>query len=433
MERLQSFLGIFVLIYVAYLLSSHRKRVPFKFVVSALGLQFLLAILLLGIPVLNIKAPLFFVFEAANIFVLSIINFSNEGSRFLFGSLTQTSKFGFILAVKILPTIIFFSSLSALLYYFKILPFVIRYMALVLNKSLKVSGAESLSTVANIFIGQVEAPIMIKPFLPRLTRSELFAVMVGGMATVAGGVMAAYVGFLSESIPQISGHLVVASVLSAPAALMFAKILIPETESPETLGKLPEQNLSPYENAIDAAASGAIDGLKVAAYVGALLIAFVGLVHMGNALIAYLGELIGFSSWGASITPSTLYVEGEVQLTLTLVLSWIFSPLAFFMGIPWEDIFLSSSMLGKKVVFNEFLAYLDLAEFSQSLQPRSRIILSYALCGFANFSSMAIQIGGIGNLAPNRRQDLARLGVMSIVGGTFAACVTACWASLLIS
>lgn len=431
MERLQSVLGIIAFIGLAYLLSNNKKSVDFKLVIKALGLQLILAILLIGIPSLSLPAPLFFLFEGANAFINSVIGFTYAGTKFLFGPLADRKLSGDIIAIQVLPTIIFFSSLSSVLYYYKILPFIIDNLAKGLKKVFEVSGAETLSVVANVFVGQTEAPLVIKPFLDKMTNSELFTVMVGGMATVAGGVMVAYVGFLSDSIPNIAGHLVVASVLSAPATLMFAKILIPETEIPETMGALPKQKLTDYENVIDAAASGASDGLKLAANVGAMLIAFIALIYMGDALLIYLGNLISFNTWGVHLTPEALIVNGETQLTLNLILSWLFFPFSFFLGIPFDEMFYAAGLLGKKVAFNEFIAYLDLAQAGDALSAKSKLILSYALCGFANFSSIAIQVGGIGSIAPARRKDLARLGIKSVIGGTLAAFVTACFAGIL--
>lgn len=430
MEKAQSLLGIAVFLAVAYGLSNSRRKIDYKLVINATLIQLALAILLLGVPFFNLPAPFFFIFSWANSFFLNVLNFTQKGTEFLFGPLVDVEKTGFVMALQVLPTIIFFSSLSSVLYHFKILPLIIAGFSKVLKKTLNISGAEALSTVANVFVGQTEAPLTIKPYLPRMTKSEVFTVMVGGMATVAGGVMAVYVGFLSASIPDIAGHLVVASVLSAPAAILFAKMMFPETEKPETMGDTPTQTLLSYENVIDAAASGAADGLKLAANVGAMLLAFVALIYMCDAILIQVGEWIGFASWGGFLTPGL--ANNEVpQLNLTVILSWLFIPASFFLGIPWEECFLASGLLGKKIVFNEFFAYFDLAQMGESFSPRSRIILSYALCGFSNFSSIAIQIGGIGGLAPNRKKDLAQMGIKAIIGGSLAAFMTACIAGIL--
>lgn len=431
MERLQSLLGIVAFITLAYFLSSNRKQVQFKLIAKALLLQLILALLLMGSPAFDIPAPLFFVFDWANAFISSVISFTQEGTQFLFGPLADQKKSGVIIAIQVLPTIIFFSSLSAVLYHLRILPLIISAFAKGLRKTMKLSGAETLSVVANVFVGQTEAPLVVKPFLSSMTRSEIFTVMVGGMATVAGGVMTSYVGFLSEHIPNIAGHLVVASVISAPAALMFAKILVPETETPVTADHLPEQLLVEYENVIDAAASGASEGLKLMANVAAMLLAFIALIYMADSMLIYFGDLIGFSSWGNQLVPERLKTGDQSKLTISFILSWLFIPFSFLLGLRPEELFFSSALLGKKIVFNEFIAYLDLAKSVELLSPRSKIIMSYALCGFANFSSIAIQVGGIGAIAPTQRKNLAQLGIRSVIGGTLAAFVTACFAGLM--
>lgn len=431
MERFQSLLGIVAFIGVAYLLSSHKKKVSLNFIFKSLLMQLFLALLLIGIPTLNIGAPLFFVFDWANTFVNSVIHFTEKGTYFLFGPLADKNKSGFIMAIQVLPSIIFFSSLSAVLYYLKILPIIISGFSKILKKTLNVSGAETLTVVANIFVGQTEAPLVVKPLLPSMTRSELFTVMVGGMASIAGGVMISYVGLLVADIPDIAGHLLVASVLSAPSALMFSKIMIPETGFPLTADHLPNQVLVPYENLVDAAAAGATDGLNLMANVAAMLIAFIALIYMADSMLMHFGDLIGFASWGKFFTPESLLTNGETKLTFTLILSWLFLPFSFLLGLKPDELFYASSLLGKKVVFNEFISYLELAQAGEELSLKSKVILSYALCGFANFSSIAIQVGGIGALAPNQRTALAQLGLRSVIAGTLSAFVTACFANLL--
>ncbi len=432
MERLQSLLGIIAFIGIAYLLSDNRRAVKWNLVYKSLIIQAVLAVLLIGIPSLNFDAPLFFVFEGANNFINSVIVFTDKGTEFLFGSLIDKQKHGVIVAIQVLPTIIFFSSLSAVLYYLKILPLIINGFAKVLKKTLNLSGAETLSVVANIFVGQTEAPLVIKPFLSSMTRSEIFTVMVGGMATVAGGVLISYVAFLSDSIPNIAGHLVVASVLAAPAAIMFGKIMVPEVEVPLTNDSVPEQLLVPYENIIDAAAAGAAEGLKLMANVAAMLIAFIALIYMSDSLLMYVGDLLFFNIWGDSLAPESLKLNGEAKLSFSLLFSWLFYPISFLLGLKPDELTFSSLLLGKKIVFNEFIAYLDLAEGADQLSVKSRVIMSYALCGFANFSSIAIQVGGIGSMAENQRTNLAQLGLRSIVAGSLASFVTACFAGILI-
>lgn len=431
MESLQSLLGIIAFIGIAYALSSNKKHISLKFILKALGLQFAMAILLIGIPRLGLGAPLFFIFDWANSFITSVLFFTEKGTEFVFGTLADQEKTGFVFAIQVLPSIIFFSSLSAILYYLKIFPLIIDGFSKILRKTLKVSGAETLSTVANVFVGQTEAPLVIKPLLASMTRSEIFTVMVGGMASVAGGVLVSYVSLLSDDIPNIAGHLVVASVLSAPATLLFSKMMIPELETPVTKDHLPEQFLVKYENIIDAASSGASDGLKLMANVGAMLIAFIALIYMFDALLINIGDFIDFSTWGEYITPESLKTNGDAKFTLSLVLGWVFLPFSFLLGLKSDELFFASSLLGKKVVFNEFVSYLELSQAGDQLSLKSKVILSYALCGFANFSSIAIQVGGIGALAPNQRKNLTQLGLKSIIGGTLATFLIACIAGLL--
>jgi len=430
MEKTISVFGIFCFLGFAFLLSNNKKKVDYKFIISGVLLQFVLAISVLGIPALNFSGPLRPLFKSANIFFTAILNFTGKGTEFLFGNLMNIEKSGFIIAFQVLPVIIFLSALMAVLYHLKIMQKVVHVFAWFMHKTLKVSGAESLAAAANVFVGQTEAPLIIKPFINKLTRSELFSVMVGGMATVAGSVFAAYVGLLKDKIPDIAGHLLTASVLSAPAALVIAKILIPETQKTETdMGIPDEHNESPYQNMIEAAAQGATDGLKLMFNVAAMLLAFIALIAMANAGLGYIGSLIGFESWGGFLS----FNPNEAPtLSLNLIFSWIFAPVAWLMGIPNQDIFMAANLLGEKVVINEFVAYLNMSAIADQLQPRSLIILSYALCGFANFSSIAIQIGGIGGIAPTRKTEVAFLGIKAIIGGSLAAFITACIAGLFI-
>ncbi len=433
MHRLVSIVGILVLIGIAWACSTDRKRFPARLVIWGVGLQFVFCLLVLGIPALEIPGPLRFVFEAANAAVNATIDFTLAGSRFMFGDLLDTKKLGFILAVQVLPTIIFIGSLMSVLYHVGIMQKVTHFFAVIMQRTMKTSGAETLAASANIFVGQTEAPLIIKPFVAGMTRSELLCVMVGGMANTAGGVMAAYVGLLRDRAPDIAGHLLAASILSAPAALLLAKVLIPETTKPETYGKVPkEANVSPHANVIDAAASGAGEGLTLALNVMAMLIAFIALIAMLNALLAGFGSLIGFENWGAPLVPEILRASGPPQLTLQTVLGWIFAPLAWAVGIPSEEMAVAGALLGEKTILNEFVAYVHLSELSGKLSDRTFILLSYGLSGFANFSSIAIQIGGIAPLAPQRRADLARLGIRAVIGGTLASLMTAAMVGIFI-
>ncbi len=430
MEKFISFFGLLVFIAIAVVFSNNRKKIDFRFIISGLLLQFILAVLVLGVPSLGIAGPFRALFKTANVLFTSILNFTAEGSKFLFGNLMNIEATGFVLALQVLPVIIFLSSLMAVLYHLRIMQKVVHAFAWLMHKTLRVSGAESLSAAANVFVGQTEAPLLIKPFINKLTRSELFSVMVGGMATVAGSVFAAYVGLLKDKIPDIAGHLLTASVLSAPAALVMAKIMIPETKETLTKTGLPKElNSSPYQNVIEAAAEGATDGLKLMFNVAAMLLAFIALIALINAGLGLFGQIIGFESWGQFLA---LNDNEPVKLSLNLIFGWLFAPVAWLMGIAREDIFLAGNLLGEKVVINEFVAYLNMSSLADQLQPRSLIILSYALCGFANFSSIAIQIGGIGGIAPQRKAEIASLGIRSIVGGSLAAFITACIAALLI-
>lgn len=429
-----SLLGILAFVLIAVLISNNRSLISYRIIIIGIVLQFVFALLVLGIPVLGIAGPLRFVFDAANDFILAMLQFTEDGSRFVFGDLIDRSKFGFVVAFQVLPTIIFFSTLMAVLYHLGLMQKIIKGIAFVMQKTMKTSGAESLSVAANIFVGQTEAPLVIRPFVAKMTNSELFCVMVGGMATVAGGVMAAYVGFLKDRIPDIAGHLLTASVLSAPAALVIAKIMYPESDKPETLGQIPAE----YEkekmdtNVIEAAARGATDGMSLAINVAAMLIAFIAIIALLDGVFAQVGSWIGFSTWGKNLVPDLLVTEGEsVKLSFSLILGWLFAPLSWLMGVPWSECAATGVLLGQKIVLNEFVAYVNLGKIASSLSDRSVLIMSYALCGFANFSSIGIQIGGIGGIAPSRRSDLARLGIKAVIGGSLAAFMTACVAALL--
>lgn len=431
MDRLVSFFGIILLLAIAFALSSNRKAISKPVVFWGLGLQLALAVLVFGIPFLDFESPLRSYFVYVNDAIVGFLNYTALGSQFIFGDLGNNSK-GFYFAFQILPTIIFFSSFMAVLYHLKIMYYVVLGLAWVMKRLMKISGAESLAVAANVFVGQTEAPLVIKPYIERMTRSELYSLMTGGMATVAGGVLASYVLLLKDSVDQIAAHLLTASLMSAPAALAIAKIMLPETGMPETMGSIPkESKKSDYTNVIDAAASGAGEGLKLALNVGAMLLAFIALVALMNGMLTQVGEWISFNTWGVALVPDVLLVNGEAQLTWQLVLGWLFSPLAFFMGIPWEECMVAGALLGEKVILNEYVAYLHLSQVTETLSTRTELILSYALCGFANFSSIAIQIGGIGGISPSRKKDLAELGIKSVIGGSLAAFLTATIAGLL--
>lgn len=430
-EKATSLLGLLVFVAVAWLLSVNRAAVRWRVVVWGLALQFLFAVLIL------LTRPGRAFFDALNGIFVALLGYTNEGASFLFGNLVRPNvpvgpaegPFGAVTAVgtwantgalfafSVLPTIIFFSSLMTLLYYLGIMQFFVRIFARVMVRTMGTSGAESLSAAGNIFVGQTEAPLLVKPFVKTMTNSELHAVMTGGFATVAGGVMAAYVGLLVAFFPDIAGHLIAASVMSAPAALAISKIMYPETEEPTTRGDVTVELERTDANVIDAAARGASEGLGLALNVGAMLLAFIALLALLNGLLGWVTGFFG--------TP----------LTLQTLLGWVGAPIAWLMGTPWQDAQAVGTLIGEKTALNEFVAYLHLANMLQSgeeLSARSIVIATYALCGFANFSSIAIQIGGIGGLAPERRGDLSRLGLRAMVGGTLAAFMTACVVGILL-
>lgn len=413
-QRLLSFGGLLVLLSLAWVVSTNRKRVDWRVIGWGMGLQILFAIF-----VLKTQAGLW-IFRGLNDAVVKLLDFTNEGSAFIFGAYL-TNEFSF--ALNILPTIIFFSSLMAVFYHLGVMQKAVSGLAWVMRRTMGTSGSETLSAAANIFVGQTEAPLVVKPYVDTMTRSELHAVMVGGFATVAGGVLAAYVGMLREHFPDIAGHLIAASVMSAPAALVVSKLMVPETEESKTRGevKLAVEKLD--VNLLDAAARGAAEGLKLALNVGAMLLAFLALLALLNYLLGVPVELFNF------------YFEASyVPVTIQQILGWLFWPVAFVMGVAPEDCSTIAALLGEKIVLTEFVAYAHLAEAipSSGLQPRSIVIATYALCGFANFGSIAIQIGGIGSIAPKRRGDLAKLGLRAMIGGTLATCLTGTVAGMLV-
>jgi len=416
MERVVSFGGLFVMMGLAWAMSTNRKKINFRIVAGGLVLQFGMALLVLKTD------PGLALFQWLGDLFKNMQTFTDEGSKLVFGVNPMPDDIGFpphetllrTITFGILPTIIFFSSVMSVLYYLGIVQVVVRAIAKVMQRTLGTSGAETLSAASNIFVGQTEAPLVIKPYLPKMTESELMALMVGGFATIAGGVLAVYVGMGIHA-----GHLMTASVISAPAALLIAKIMVPEVEVPETAGGVIPEIKRTGTNVVEAATLGATDGLKLALNVAAMLIAFTALVAALDALIVWVGELL------------------RQEWSLGMFLGYIFSPLAWAMGIPRTDIFHAGELLGLKMVANEFVAYSQLTEWqkpesSVQLTERTQIILTYALAGFANFASVGIQIGGIGSLVPERQKDLARIAVKAMLGGTLACFMTACIAGILL-
>lgn len=427
-SSLRGFLGILVLLGCCWLLSRSRKHIQWRTVIWGVALQLLFAFLVLKVEIVRDG------FEAVSSFFVLILEFSRKASEFLFGSLVKdTESFGFIFAFQVLPTIVFFASLSSVLYYLGILQRIVYLFAWVMRRTMRLSGPESLAAAANIFIGQTEAPLLIRPYLKRMTRSELFCLMTGGMATIAGGVLAAYVGFLGGTDPTqqlfFATHLLAASVISAPAAVVTAKLLYPETEDVSTR-ELHIPRAEAGTNLLESIARGAYDGLKLAVNVGVMLLVFIAIVEMANyALTNLIGAPLHLNEWVKNFT------NGRYEaFSLQFVVGLLFSPIAWLIGTPTHDIFLVEQLIGEKTVLNEFYAYVSLGNLKASgllADPKSIIIATYALCGFSNFSSIGIQIGGIGALIPERRAELASMGFMAMIAGTIACLLTACVAAIV--
>ncbi|SUZ97717.1 uncharacterized protein METZ01_LOCUS50571 [marine metagenome] len=404
--HLQGLIGMIFLLGIAFILSNNRRQINYRIIVWGLSLQFIFGILILKTP---LGKPLFGFFDKV---ITKLISFSDAGSDFLFKSLVPGVGYHEAMvnfAFRALPTIIFFSSLMTVLYHFGVIQFIVKWISRIMQKSMGTSGSETLSVAANIFVGQTEAPLMIRPFIRSMTQSELMAVMTGGFATVAGGVLALYVIWLKD-IPGIAGHLLAASVMSAPAAMVVAKIIYPETDLSETSGDLNIIIEKPDSNTMEALGRGATEGLKLAANVAAMLVAFVALIAMVNYLLTF----------------ADTSIQG--------ILGFIFQPLAWAMGIPWEEAQMVGVLMGEKITLTELIAYSDLRDLrlEQAISDRTAIIASYALCGFANFASIGIQLGGIGGIAPERRKDLASLALKAMLGGALASWMTASIAGILI-
>jgi len=401
--------GLAVLLSIAFAFSDRRGAIDWRLVVSGIGLQLLFAVLVILVP----GGRQFF--EALSSIFVRVISFSLDGAAFIFGSLADPSNLGFIFAFQVLPTIIFFAALMSVLYHLGIMQKVVEGMAWVMFKILRISGAESLSVAANVFVGQTEAPLVVRPYIARMTDSELLTMMIGGMATIAGGVLAAYITMLggADEAARIfyAKHLLSASIMAAPATIVIAKILKPETQ----------ESMTRATNVIEAAANGAADGWRLALNVGAMLLAFIALIAMIDYPLNWLGEITGFEAGTGR------------ALSLSTILGFALAPIAWVIGVPWQDAVTVGGLIGEKVVTNEFVAYAHLTEIQNVLSPKALLISTYALCGFANFSSIAIQIGGIGGLAPERRSDLARFGLRAVLGGTLATMMTATIAGVLTS
>lgn len=421
-------LGLSVLVFIAFLMSSRRKRINWPLIIKGLVIQLIFAIAILKVP---------FVREAfdwvSQGFVI-LLSFTTRGSEFLFGGLiNDTDSFGYIFAFQVLPTVIFFSALTSLLFYYGVLQKIVYGFAYVMKRTMKLSGAESLAAAGNIFLGQTESPLLVKPYISKMTKSELLCLMSGGMATIAGGVLAAYIGFLggADEAQQIffAKHLLAASVMSAPAAVVAAKILVPETKAVSDSMKIEKNKIG--SNALEAIANGTTDGLKLAVNVGAMLLVFIALIAMFNYMLQeWVGGLFGLNEWVVSTT------GGQYDgFSMEFVLGYLLAPITWLMGVANDDIVLVGQLLGEKTILNEFVAYVSLGELMEAgkfSSQKSIIIATYILCGFSNFASIGIQIGGIGSLAPSRKGDLSRLGFKALIAGTLASLFTAVIVGMLI-
>ncbi len=438
-DLLRGMLGFAFCFGCAYLFSAKRSKINWRLVVIGFALQLALATLILRVSAVSK------LFDLLAGFFQGVLAYSEAGAKFLFGNLiTDLDSFGYIFAFQVLPTIVFFSALSSLLFYLGVLQKIVYGFAWLMKRTMGLSGPESLAAAANVFIGQTEAPLVVKPYLDNMTRSEILCLMVGGMATIAGGVFAAYVGFLggSDKVLQLyyAKHLLTASIISAPAAVVIAKMLYPETDERPVEEQM-RMSGDVGSNVLDAISRGTVDGLRLAINVGAMLLVFTALIYMANSILLWstggINDIYNYfaganSDWNATIAAST---GGRFDgLTFTYLIGLIFSPIAWLLGTPTEDMLLVGQLLGQKTVINEFVAYAELDTMRQAgttLSPKGLLIATYALCGFANFASIGIQIGGIGAIAPSRRQLLTEFGLLALLGGTLACFLTAVIAGIL--
>ena len=424
---IRGFFGIVVLIFITFLISKNKKAVKWKTVFIGLGLQLILAVAVLKISfVKNI-------FETAGKVFVKILDFTMQGTAFLFGDLVSADNFGNVFVFSILPTVIFFAALTSILFYFGIIQKVVKIMALLLSKLLGVSGPESLSVAGNIFLGQTESPLMIKAYLEKMSKSEILLVMIGGMATVAGGVLAAYIGFLGGDDPEMrvfyAKHLLTASVMAAPGAIVISKILIPETEKVNDNFEVSKDKIG--TNFLEAISNGTSEGLKLAANIGAMLLVFLAFIAMINYFLNGVGDLFQINQF---ISENTVYQK----LSLELILGFLFSPLMWLIGVAKEDITLMGQLLGIKLAASEFIGYIQLSTLKDVSSEvhlnyqKSIVMATYMLCGFANFASIGIQIGGIGALEPKQKKNLSKLGFLAVLGGTIASLLSATIAGMII-
>jgi CNT family concentrative nucleoside transporter len=417
-----------VLILISFLFSSNRKAIKWKTVGIGLSLQVLIAIGVLKVPFVQ------YIFDQVGNLFVNILEFTRAGSQFLFeGLVVDMDTFGYIFAFQVLPTIIFFSALTSVLYYLGVIQVVVRWMAWLLSKSLGISGAESLSVAGNIFLGQTEAPLLIKAYLEKMNKSEILLVMIGGMATVAGAVLAAYIGFLGGDDPELrlvfAKHLLAASVMAAPGAIVISKILYPQTEEVNTDVEVSSEKIG--DNILDAIANGTTEGLKLALNVGAMLLVFVAFIAMINGILGWIGDFTTFNNWIAANSPYT-------EFSLESILGTVFAPLMWLIGVANEDIMLMGQLLGIKLAASEFVGYIQLADLKNVSSGvhftynKSVIMATYMLCGFANFASIGIQIGGIGSLAPGQRKVLSSFGMKAVLGGSLASLLSATIAGMIL-
>lgn len=425
---LRGALGMAVLILISFLFSANRKAINWKTVGIGLSLQVLIAIGVLKVPFVQ------YVFEQVGSIFVNILEFTRAGSQFLFeGLVVDMDTFGYIFAFQVLPTIVFFSALTSVLYYLGVIQWVVKGMAWLLSKSLGISGAESLSVAGNIFLGQTEAPLLIKAYLEKMNRSEILLVMIGGMATVAGAVLAAYIGFLGGDDPVLrlvfAKHLLAASVMAAPGAIVISKILYPQTEAVNTDVKVSAEKIG--SNILDAIANGTTEGLKLALNVGAMLLVFVAFIAMINGILGWVGDVTTFNSWIAANSPYQSF-------SLEAILGTVFAPLMWLIGVANEDVMLMGQLLGIKLAASEFIGYIQLADLKDVANGvhftynKSVIMATYMLCGFANFASIGIQIGGIGSLAPGQRKNLSEFGMKAVLGGSLASLLSATIAGMIL-
>ncbi len=429
-EILFGLFGLSVLLAIAWGFSNNKTRVDWRLVATGLALQIVFAAFVLLTPVGSQ------VFDTLGKGFVKLISFTQAGSEFIFGDLAKQDKFGFIFVFQVLPTVIFFAAFMGVMYHIGVMQKIVQGMAWAITKVMRVSGAETTSVCASVFIGQTEAPLTVRPYIGKMTNSELLTMMIGGMAHIAGGVMATYIAILGGTDPVLQAiyakHFLAASIMAAPATLLIAKILIPEVEEPLTRGTVRVHVERTTQNVIDAAAGGAADGLKLALNIAAMLLAFIALIALVNWCIGGLSSVTGFTDWinaGRAI---------PIDVNLGSILGFVLSPIAWLIGVPWDDAGIVGGLIGTKVVLNEFVAYLQLGgipvgDAPGQISEHARLIATYALCGFANFSSIAIQIGGIGGLAPERRSDLARFGMRAVLGGSLATLMTATIAGVLLT